>query len=189
MPEPTVRKMIFTDTETTGLDRDQHQVVELAWAVDDEPTTCVVLPHTLAHAEPRALEINRYYERKLDDEERWDADAVDEFMRDAGGNVLVGANIAFDADRLAKRAGFSTWHYRMLDIESAAMLLLGFPEPPGLRQIKERLTELGFELPHPDHSAAADVETTRAVLRHLQAIATYLLRAGVPTAKQVTELV
>lgn len=183
MPDTPLRQKVFVDGETTGLDRNLHEMVELAWAVDDAPTAVAVLPHTLRNADPRALEVNRYYERNLDDVEKWDYDAEGAFMRAAAGNTLVGANVAFDAGMLAERAGYASWHYRMLDIESAAMLILGFDEVPGLRQIRDRLTELGYELPAPDHTAGGDVDTLRAVWRHLNAIARHLLRHGVPRAE------
>jgi DNA polymerase III epsilon subunit-like protein len=179
------RALVYTDTETTGLSLHHHQLVELGWAVDDGDVIAGIVPHTLEHAEPRALEVNRYYERNLDFRHGWNHDLVEEFMRAAAGNIIVGANPAFDAYRIERHAGYSTWYYRLADIASAAWLMLGFEEPPGLRRLRDRLTELGYEVPEPDHAAGGDVRTVRACLKVLQQIAEYQNRAGLPTAEQI----
>jgi DNA polymerase III epsilon subunit-like protein len=184
-PERARRRRVYTDTETTGLSLLRHQIVELAYAVDDEPVIAGTVPHTLAEAEPRALEVNQYYERKLNDEGSWNRDLVDGFMQAVAGQLIVGANPAFDAYRLERRAGYSTWHHRLADVESAAWIMLGLDEPPGLRALRDMLAGLGFEIPEPDHTGERDVEVVRACVRALEEIAGYLLRDGVPTAQQI----
>lgn len=187
MPDPKQRKLIFTDTETTGLSLNRHQIVELAYAVDDEMGHSGTLPHTLDEAEPAALEVNCYFQRGLGDPETWDIEILDRFMKAAAGNIIVGANPSFDAYRIERLADYATWHYRLGDIESAAWLLLGFDEPPGLRAIREKLTQLGYSLPEPTHTAGGDVATTRDAFRILQRIALYLLAEGLPTAEQLSD--
>lgn len=164
---------------------EHHQIAELAFAVGDQPVTGAPVPHTLEGADPKSLEVNRYFERNLGDVSPWDFAVTEQFMRAAAGNILVGANPAFDAYRIEKLMRFSSWHYRLGDVESVAWLMLGFDEPPGLRQIRDRLNQLGFALPEPDHSAAGDVEVVRAVFRVLQRIARYLLAEGLPTAQML----
>jgi hypothetical protein len=159
--------------------------VEAAYAHGDDPVRCGIPPHTIDGAEPKALEVNRYFERDLGDKSRWDRDIVGEIAAVTAGNTLVAANPRVDAEVLSRIIGYEPWHYRLCDVESVAFLLLGFEQMPGLREIKEKLAALGFELPDPDHSAAGDVESLRKIFRILQRISAYLLRDGVPTADQL----
>lgn len=185
MPKPNgqPRELVFTDTETTGI-HDEAQIIELAFAAGDQFGHHGVLPHTLQGADRKALEVNRYWERELRDETP-DPELVSEFAHTAAENILVGANIRYDARKLEKLIGCETWHYRLGDIESAAWLLLGFEEPPGLHTLRARLTELGYDIPAPDHTAKGDVETTRACFRVLQRIARLLLSNGIPGAEEL----
>lgn len=187
MPEPAraPRAHVFTDTEYDRLDTATANLVEVAYAIEDNPVVSGVPPHSIEGHDPKSLEINRYYERDLGDKARWDPDIVNLAARALAGQTLVAANPRVDAHLLSRAIGYEPWHYRLCDIESAAYLLLGFDQMPGLREIKTRLTELGYELPDPDHSAGGDVETLRAVFRILQRIAAHLLRAGLPTAEQL----
>lgn len=184
MPEPdrAPRAVVFVDTEYTNLDLSVADLVEVAFAEEDDQITTGVPPHTLVGADAKALEINRYHERDLGNKANWDRSAVDYLAHITRGQTLVGANPRVDATILAKRIGYEPWHHRLGDIESMAWLLLGFRQIPGLRQIRDRLTELGFDIPEPDHSAAGDVEVTRACFRVLQRMARYHLRSGAPTA-------
>lgn len=187
MPEPdhAPRRFVFVDTEFTHLDPAVAEVVEAAYAFEDGPVLAGIPPHSLTGADPKALEVNRYYERDLGDRARWDRSIVDYLARATAGQTIVGCNPRIDAAVLAKLIGYEPWHYRLHDLESSAMLLLGFDQQPGLRLIRHRLVTLGFKIPDPDHTAAGDVEVTRACFQALQQLARYLLRDGLPTAEQV----
>lgn len=190
MPEPTgraQRRLVFVDTEYDRLDTKTANVVEAAFALEDGPVRCGIPPHTIDGAEPKALEINRYFERDLGDRARWDRHLVDELATAAAGNTVVAANPRVDAEVLSRIIGYEPWHYRLCDVESAAFLLLGFEQMPGLREIKEKLVSLGYRVPTPDHSAGGDVETLREIFRILQRIAAYLLRRDLPTAAMLEE--
>lgn len=170
-PLPT-RSYVFVDTETTGLDREYAQIIELGWAVDKALPAAYIVPHTLAHAESRALEINRYWERGLD-KATPNTEAFSLFARASAGQILVGANVQFDANKIANRLCFEPWWHRMIDIEAYAQAVFGLPEPPGLRTIRELLTERGYVLPVPDHTARGDVLVTQAVFYILKDIADF----------------
>lgn len=190
MPEPTgrdVRKLVFVDTEYDRLDTATANVVEAAYAVEDGPVRCGIPPHSIDGADPKALEINRYFERDLGDKARWDRHLVEALATESAGATIVAANPRVDAHVLSRIIGYEPWHYRLCDVESAAYLLLGFEQMPGLREIKTKLAGLGYELPEPDHSAGGDVDALRTIFRILQRIAVYLLRQGVPTAAQLAE--
>jgi hypothetical protein len=179
------RRLVFVDTEYDRLNTDTANVVEIAIAVEDSPVVAAVPPHTIDGHEAKALEINRYFERDLGDRAKWNRNIVDVVAGATAGQTIVAANPRCDARVLARLIGYEPWHYRLGDVESAAWLLLGFDHVPGLREIKDRLTELGYELPAPDHSAGGDVETMRAAFRIMQRIARLLLSDGVPTREQL----
>ena len=57
-------KFVFLDIETTGLNFNEHQILELSYAVGDgEITTLYVTDMDFEKAEPKALEVNKYFER------------------------------------------------------------------------------------------------------------------------------
>lgn len=187
MPEPerAPRRLVFVDTEYTNLDTALADVVDVAYAGETGAIVTDIPPHTLANADPQALKVNRYYERDLGDRARWNPAILDDLTRSTAGQTIVGANPRVDAAVLAARIGYEPWHYRLGDIESAAWLLLGFEQIPGLRQIRDRLVELGYQIPEPDHTAAGDVHVTRACFQVMKAIAEHLRRHGLPTAAEL----
>jgi DNA polymerase III subunit epsilon len=162
------RKLIFVDIETTGLDRDRHQIVEIAWAALIGPINVVRPRHTLAFAQPEALQVNRYYARQL-----WkrpsSADEISRFILDARDSTVVAANPAFDCGFLQSHFGHAPWHYRLSDIESFAAGVLGLEAPPSLRTIRELLSSLGYTIAEADHSAGTDVASLRDCWQALRA--------------------
>jgi DNA polymerase III alpha subunit (gram-positive type) len=162
--------LIFLDIETTGLDPNRHQVWEIAYAVNDGPIECEVVAHSLAFADPKALEINGHTDRcnvithspagylGHDFEAKLEAALT--------GNTIIGANPAFDTAFLAARWRLAPWHHRMIDIESYAMPFLHIGRPVGMREIAEALGAPRL----PDHSAAADVEALRWCYQELRGI-------------------
>lgn len=164
-------RLVYLDTETTGLDPTRHEVWEIAWAVDDQPIKQAFVPHSTVSADPTALAMNGYHDRCEDAR-------VSRFMEDAlyadlEGATVVGANPAFDTAFLSARWGEAPWHYRLIDVETFAMGALCLDRPIGLASIRQRLVdEFGVVIPEPDHTAAGDVATLRAcylTLRRLYA--------------------
>lgn len=167
--------LCFLDTETTGLDLNQHEVWEIGYAFDDEPVHSAVVPHTLANADPEALTVNGYVERGGEAGRR--LTTVPEFEEELLARLfeerptIVGANPEFDKYRLARRWGIvrpEPWHYRSIDLESYAMPFLDLGLPAGLFTIAERLRDYEAMIPEPDHTAAGDVLSLRACFRTLQ---------------------
>lgn len=157
--------LVFLDTETTGLTLD-HDVWEIALAVGEGVVNTFQVPHSIQNADPKALELNGYFTR-FQGTERVRRLADYDIPRWLAGKTLVGANPAFDAYRLEKRWGRAPWHYRLVDVESMAIPLLGLEKPLGLKGLVEELTGRGFDIPGNDHTAAGDVATVRAVYRAL----------------------
>lgn len=127
--------LVFVDIETTGLDWRRHGITELGWIVrtpDGQETEKVRHPEvSLEGAEPIALELSRYWERIAPLPTTPLADVIREFIGDADGATLVGANVAFDALRIdvaAHSCGLDlTWDYRLHDVESSSAPLISEP--------------------------------------------------------------
>lgn len=169
------RPLCFVDTETTGLHR-EAQPFELAWKNEYADTVnTLILPHTLYGADPAALRVNHYRERGISpidvQSDLYFQRNLDVFRMDATDATLVIANPAFDVPHLMNLIGFQVWHYRILDIESYAMPILGHARPQGMRTIYTELTQRGFELPEPDHTAGRDVEALEACFHALRGLA------------------
>lgn len=161
--------LVFIDTETTGLNPFIHDLIEVAWAVDEGPITTVILPHTLTNADPKALQINGYFARGLDADPGFYKDPMRALIRDLQDATLVGSNPSFDAAFLHKKLGVAVWKYRLIDVAQGAMWIFGWDEPKGLFDVAKSLRDLGHDIPDPDHTAAGDVVATRAVYRALRA--------------------
>lgn len=171
------RALVFIDTETTGLDSIRHEVVEVAWAIGDGDVSTLVLPHAFTTPDPVALSLNGYLDRRLFDRATWaDHDAWFDLHDRLENATLVGANPAFDARFLS--AFFAAqlpdrepdpWHHRLLDVQAYGMAALALDEMPGLADLVRLCRERGHDVPESDHTAAADVEATRATFRALRA--------------------
>ncbi|HEX7277874.1 MAG TPA: hypothetical protein VF244_10910 [Acidimicrobiales bacterium] len=124
----------FVDTETTGLDPDRHEIWEVALILPDGAEHVWQLPVDLARADPIALNIGRFHERRAKGWRTWNVHQDDEsnitdpswfaqeFVRLTRGLHMVGAVIDFDADRLWRllRANGECpmWHYHKVEIEA-----------------------------------------------------------------------
>lgn len=147
------RPMAFVDTETTGLDPNKHEVIDVAVVFDREVAerlaipylsyegdyaffTSKIKPQRLQDAEPKALEVNGYTD------EAW-ADAASpqevaaklcEILKDA---VLCGHNVNFDAgfiQHLITNAGFKMrLDYHLVDTITLAYIRL---VPEGLQRLR-----------------------------------------------------
>ena len=163
-------ELVFLDTETTGLIPGRHQIWEAAYAVGlDGDVVHGLLQHDMSTADPAALHVNNYVDRTAGKD--FDIIAAIKFegafKTALRGATLVGANPAFDASMLQARWGEQIWHYRLLDVESYAMPILGYDRPQGLAKITEDLRERGFEIYTADHSARADVLALRDAYKAL----------------------
>jgi DNA polymerase III epsilon subunit-like protein len=166
--DPSAPRLVFVDTEATGLDHRIHQLTEVAWILREPDGTEVTRrffpEHTLDGAEEKALEITRYHELLADQPRTPDAEWIDVLLGDTEGAVLVGVVPDFDARHLlqaCQRAGRSpNWDHHLLDVGALAMpLLAARPEVP--RGVASLCLSLG--VPHePDraHGALYDAQQT-----------------------------
>ena len=150
-------RIVFLDTETTGLDPDSEQVFEIAVVREDGSYKTWRLepdPPTVADMHPKAAEVNRYHERTAFPNWKWDAKYEDtddvwegvlsEVFAELDGAHIVGAVPDFDTRFL--KALFDRWqmtppkwHYHLIDIES---MIVGY------------FASTGVEFPLPGDSEA-----------------------------------
>jgi hypothetical protein len=126
MPDPVA----FVDIETTGLDPERHQIWEVGLILPDGTEHEWQLPVDLSRADPIALNIGRFHDRRV---EKWkdsyeDAGWLGEFARNFVALTrdlhIAGAVVSFDAERLWRllRANGECpmWHYHLIDVGALA---------------------------------------------------------------------
>lgn len=175
------RQVVICDVETTGLDPDRDEAVEISWwNLTTGEHGCFVPVHNVALVlgnpdHQVALELNGYRERLADAPQDVDGTALKRLDEQLAGATLAGCNPAFDAaflgPLLTNRGYERGWHHRLLDVSAFAAGRLGLPgnQLPGLHALAELLNEQQRKLniPLPDHTAAGDVRTTGLCLRAL----------------------
>lgn len=180
-----VRNLVFLDLETTGLDPHVHEILEVAFIVrnpEPSPTATDMLETTFhfalnineRHADERALEVNRYWERwkKPVNEGGFPAVQTDEWaagvflnhLRDA---IIVGNNVQFDVrfiERFLLDCGCATitpWFYHPVDLKALVAGTFNLGEPPwSTREIAEAAR---VPIPADAHSALVDARWNRDV--------------------------
>lgn len=174
------RRIVVVDVESTGL-RDIDICVEVAWHDLTRGDTAAFIPeHDVAwvfiNGQPDALALNGYADRLADVDMQDDGQRLLDLHMALRGQVLAGANPAFDAAHLSRlfvRAGLhpDPWHHRLLDLSAYAAGVLGLNpgELPGLASVCDLLS-----IPAGDHTAAADVAATAACFQAL------FEKAGIP---------
>lgn len=165
-------RLVFLDTETTGLDPHRHEVWEAAWAEEHGSIQSVFLDHRVGEIDQHAAKVNNYFDRVREFQHR-DLEPNDLVLKKAlFGATIVGANPQFDARMLYARWGVELWHYRLFDLGVYAAPVLGYNRPVSLFQIHDDLSNLleGVYIPSPDHTAGGDVATTRACWELITAI-------------------
>ena len=183
-------KIAFVDTETTGLDRQRHDMWELAmevYEVDDhgrldryiESVHTFTIPD-MYEADPTALRMNKFYERTNDHSFEW---AQDEYAVAAHVATILGTDNchlagmqvdfddAFISRWLRSHVQVSAAHYHIIEIESAmAAALRGEGKPVPMPWKSDNLSKaLGVEPPAKDerHTAMADARWARRVYEEI----------------------
>lgn len=173
-------KIVFLDIETTGLDPQTHEILEVAMIVREDGHDKEVYfsqPISLASADPKALEVNRYSRRVPELVKaaipRPRALALFEvYLRDA---VVVGNNIQFDLRFIEEfiynhgnsQDGTRPWHYHPIDLKALVAGRCGLGEPPW--RTPDIAAAIGVPLPSDAHEAMADARWNRDVYDALYA--------------------
>lgn len=170
------RKLVFIDLETTGLDPEIHEIVEVACLVVDGETFNIiseyeakVKPQHLEVAYPEALRIIGYSEKEWRDA-RPASQVLKEVAKLAPGGMITGWNVSFDwwfLQKGFKRFGIkSKFDYHKIDVMSIAYAML-YPR----REIKEWGLHdiapfLGLRIVK-EHRAMADIRLTHEIFKKL----------------------
>lgn len=165
------RQLIVVDIETTGLEEDDFplEIAAVNVATGEEFHLVPFVTMTeISRADPKALQINRYFERGIRDimqpnmaETLKRYRELQEFLR---GNTFGGSNPRFDSDMLRGRVS-TVWHHRLADLASYAAPEMGRP-PTDLPGLEDVCRWLGVENTEP-HSARGDARATAACFRAL----------------------
>lgn len=155
-----MRKFVYVDTESTGLEADKDKLTEVAYAIENGPIKELYFG---VHEVPDFIaELTKFYERGIDKKPLSKMMDFHNFREDTKDMTMVAANPAHDKAFLQK-AGLFGFHYRMLDISSFGMACLRLNEMPGMKDLYEELTKRGYNISPPDHSAAGDVRSMREI--------------------------
>lgn len=162
-------KIIFLDIETTGLDPLRHEILEVAGIERSaDPTVADSTIHFARRinewtADAKALEVNRYAERKEELRRLNLSDDVAKKRIEARfeGALIVGNNVQFDLRFIEIFLGGKTpWYYAPLDLKAYAAGMCGMTEPASTKFIAE-LADV--PLTKDAHSALADAWWNRNV--------------------------
>ena len=150
-------KLAFIDTETTGLDPINNEIIEIAIKIIDTEiirTTCrtdVVYEfegkfkiRCMETASPKALEINGYNEEEWKDAYSWSKPACERLVERLKDCVVVGHNVQFDIDFIreeCRRQGVWCPRFATLDTKGMARFLWG-----GLKSLA--MDNIRKEYPH-----------------------------------------
>lgn len=126
------RYLAITDVETTGLDWEVHEIIEIGLIVARQPDLKIVdeldvkvRPENIAAADPQALEVNGY------SEEDWEnsvslKEAMERYQEKTRDSIFLAHPLTFDfnfIDRAFKKTGVENpMDYHQLDLFSMAWL-------------------------------------------------------------------
>ena len=145
-PDLQHRRLVFLDCETTGLDPQVHEMIEVAAVVahpnkNGVPPTMFeakIKPEHIERAHPKALEVNGYNEQEWENA-RPLQEVLPEFLSFLEGAVIGGQNTRFDVgfiNAAIDRLGLAVRvDYHVLDVSTLAYEHL---VPLGLKSLSLR---------------------------------------------------
>lgn len=166
-----IRKFFFVDTETTGLDPQNDRLVELSYA--PEVGGIKTLYFGVEEVPEFIDSLIGFTERGIAGKRSSDKE-VQAFLKETEGQTMVAANPSFDQGFLQAN-GLYKFGYRMLDIETYAMAVLGLAFVPGMKDIFDIFEGAGHPITRPEHTSASDVAATREAFLALRSMQNYML--------------
>lgn len=160
------RRLIFVDTETTGIDSKSDRLVELAWAEMEGPIRTMYFG--VKEVPPFIDELIGFTKRDLASKTEMSPAEKHAFLNTTYGHTMVAANPAFDKAFMEENHLFE-FAYRMLDIETYAMAKLRLDYVPSMNDIYTILRDMGYTaIGKPEHTAESDVACMRAAFKVLK---------------------
>ena len=173
------QQVVVVDVETTGLDPELHHIWEICigkwsttheqWSFDSRQLT-----HDLAFADPKALDLNHYWDRFKPGTAQHPQDVARWVMRRTWGMRMVGVNPTFDILRLTsllrENHAVPGWHYHSIDVSTLVMgCLIGMGQEVFLSWNSTDLAEVLGIMRREDtmHTAEGDVRWAIAQLESL----------------------
>lgn len=190
-----VHDLIFVDTETTGLNPLEHEIIEIAlvrvrqtWDKGEQypkgtpvglPSRCQfelieewstkILPENIATANPDSLRVTGYTVTGWKDAISCE-DAMREFAARTEGGIMVAHNVAFDSafiDATLSKYGIKNpMHYHRLDTVSMAYAVLHSTPDVGRYSLAELCKHFGI-VNENAHSALADAKACFELFKKL----------------------
>lgn len=174
--------IIFVDCETTGLDYRNAFLWELAVIDGNSEYVYRFEPskwHLDHHADPKALEVNRYHERVYAENRGWDwtatwlADWPEELRHELQtrffGKIICASNPKFDwgfiEEMFAAKGIIFSPYYHPIDIQSVMVGALNWREKPSTAAMSRRL---GVEPPTNSHEALEDARWVKQMWKACQ---------------------
>ncbi len=178
------QRLAFIDTETTGLDVERHEIIEIGcvlveqdWDTEDgvpsfrvfDEFDIKIKPEQLGTADPVSLRVNGYT-----NEEWVDAISKEEAMKlfseKTVGAIMVGHNVSFDSaflDKVLKSTGYGNqMHYLKLDTISIAFAKLNLNETIEKYSLRSLCEYFGIANEH-SHRALSDARATFELYKKL----------------------
>ncbi len=169
------RKLAFIDLETTGLDPQVHEIIELGAVIVDQNTLeelesfeIKVKPKSIETADPEALAVNHY------NPQDWVfavdlKPALEHFIGKVRGTIIVAHNLFFDwafLEQAMRQEGLREFDHRKLDLFSIAWAKLHSDEWAEKFSLRALCEYLGVQNPRA-HTALSDARTAHLVFKKL----------------------
>lgn len=146
---------LYLSIETTGLFPEQHDITEVAWALEGMSIERFIPEHTIADADPVALSTYNYHARRLGDQTewvRWEDELPKKLQKELEDATIVSCNPSFEASFLRMQLE-PVWHHQLFDVSLYAAGLFGWETSRGLKKTIEFVNKLGYTVPIPRHTA------------------------------------
>ena len=167
-------KLVFLDTETTGLSANKHEIIEIA-IITEHPDGSVdewvtkVSPQYIETAHPKALEVNGYTPEKWEGAPIF-AEIADTVIEKLSGATVVGHNVGFDLKFVrAMLDDIGAGEIKDLDYVDTQTLAKEHLKPLGLKSVS--LVNIrrwfGWSI-ESAHTAMADTEDCRRLYHKLK---------------------
>lgn len=170
------RDLLFIDLETTGLDIDKHEIIEIGCLVVDGKTLNVVKeyqtrvkPTHLETASEEGIKVAGY------SSELWvDAIPLEEALKQvvklAPGAMVAGWKVDFDwwfLEKALRRFGIGhSFDYHLIDVISMAYARFRYQKQPGGIGLRKVAPFLGIEV-NEQHDALGDIKATYKIFKEL----------------------